>query len=109
VLGTYMTSSAAAPLNKEYIETESPLWCASSSIRSSDCLATSSSTYIYFGEDARNSLVDLPIYIGSIPTAYLNQVPERLKESFQRIIKDGIDMKRMAMVISRDERQVRRL
>jgi hypothetical protein len=26
LLGTYMTSSAVAPLNKEYIETESPLW-----------------------------------------------------------------------------------
>jgi Zn-dependent M16 (insulinase) family peptidase len=26
VLGTYLTSSATAPLNKEYIEIESPLW-----------------------------------------------------------------------------------
>jgi hypothetical protein len=26
VIGTYMTSSATAPLNKEYIEIESPLW-----------------------------------------------------------------------------------
>jgi hypothetical protein len=26
LLGTYMTSSAVAPLNKEYIEIESPLW-----------------------------------------------------------------------------------
>lgn len=26
ILGTYLTSSAAAPLNKEYIETDSPLW-----------------------------------------------------------------------------------
>lgn len=26
ILGTYMTSSAVAPLNKEYVEIESPLW-----------------------------------------------------------------------------------
>jgi hypothetical protein len=26
LLGTYLTSSAVAPLNKEYVETESPLW-----------------------------------------------------------------------------------
>ena len=26
ILGTYLTSSAVAPLNKEFIEIESPLW-----------------------------------------------------------------------------------
>lgn len=26
IIGTYLTSSAVAPLNKEYIEIESPLW-----------------------------------------------------------------------------------
>lgn len=26
ILGTYLTSSAVAPLNKEYVEIESPLW-----------------------------------------------------------------------------------
>jgi len=26
VLGTYLTSSAVAPLNKEFVEIESPLW-----------------------------------------------------------------------------------
>jgi Zn-dependent M16 (insulinase) family peptidase len=26
ILGMYLTSSAAAPLNKEYVEIESPLW-----------------------------------------------------------------------------------
>ena len=31
LLGTYLTSSAVAPLNKEYIETESPLWYEPSS------------------------------------------------------------------------------
>ena len=26
ILGTYLTSSTVAPLNKEYIEIESPVW-----------------------------------------------------------------------------------
>jgi hypothetical protein len=65
------------------------------------------STYFYFGEDTRASLVDLPVYVGSVPIEILHQFPDMLKASFQRIAKEGIDMKRMAMVIRRDERQVR--
>ncbi|KAF8078531.1 Metalloenzyme, LuxS/M16 peptidase-like protein [Lyophyllum atratum] len=90
ILGIYLTSSAVAPLNKEYIETESPL-CA----------------YIYFGEDTCATRVDLPIYIGSVPTDQLDGFDVKLKESFKRIVKEGIDMKRMAMVINREERKLR--
>jgi len=79
-----------APLNKEFVETESPL-CS----------------YIYFGEDTRASMVDLPIYIGSVPTEHLDNFDEILKTSFKRIAKEGIDMERMIMVINRDERQLR--
>ncbi|KAF5377430.1 hypothetical protein D9615_005325 [Tricholomella constricta] len=90
ILGTYLTSSAVAPLNKEYIETESPL-CS----------------YIYFGEDTCATRVDLPIYIGSVPTEHLDSFDGMLKESFGRIVKEGIDMERMTMVINREERQLR--
>ncbi|KZT72760.1 hypothetical protein DAEQUDRAFT_663389 [Daedalea quercina L-15889] len=90
ILATYLTSSAVAPLNKEYVEVESPL-----------C------TYIYFGEDSRATLCDLPIYVGSVPTEHLEAFPEKLKASLTRIAKEGIDMDRMAMVINRDERQLR--
>lgn len=65
------------------------------------------STYIYFGEDTRATLVDLPIYVGSVPTEHLEGFDEKLKGSLKRIIAEGIDMERMAMVINRDERQVR--
>jgi hypothetical protein len=51
-------------------------------------------------------MVDLPIYIGSVPTEHLNDFDERLITSFKRIAREGIDMERMAMVINRDERQV---
>ncbi|EGN98675.1 hypothetical protein SERLA73DRAFT_73284 [Serpula lacrymans var. lacrymans S7.3] len=90
MLGTYLTSSPVAPLNKEYIEIESPL-CS----------------YIYFGEDVRATLVDLPIYIGSIPSEHLDDFDAKLKNSFQQICQEGIDMSRMSMVIDRDERQFR--
>ncbi|KXN89943.1 hypothetical protein AN958_04947 [Leucoagaricus sp. SymC.cos] len=90
ILGMYLTSSATAPLTKEYVETDSPL-----------C------TYIYFGEDARATRVSLPIYIGSIPTEHLNDFDARFKKSLQKIVEGGIDMSRMQMVINRDERQLR--
>lgn len=64
------------------------------------------STYIYFSEDVRATLVDLPIYIGSIPTEHIDTFDQTLKDSLRRIVKEGIDMSRMAMVINRDERQV---
>ncbi|KAJ7293661.1 Metalloenzyme, LuxS/M16 peptidase-like protein [Mycena rebaudengoi] len=90
LLGTYLTSSAVAPLNKEYIEIDSPL-----------C------TYIYFSEDTRATALYLPIYVGSVPTENLNDFDIKLKTSLKRIVSEGIDMERMAMVINRDERQLR--
>ncbi|KIJ21665.1 hypothetical protein PAXINDRAFT_63491 [Paxillus involutus ATCC 200175] len=90
ILCTYLTSSPVAPLNKEYIEIESPL-CS----------------YIYFSEDTRATMVDLPIYIGSVPVEHLDGFDERLTASFRRIAEDGIDMTRIEMVINRDERQLR--
>jgi hypothetical protein len=51
-------------------------------------------------------MVDLPIYIGSVPIDELDNFDEKLVASFKRIASDGIDMTRMSMVINRDERQV---
>ncbi|KAG6877636.1 hypothetical protein C0993_005345 [Termitomyces sp. T159_Od127] len=90
ILGNYLTSSATAPLNKEYIEIEQPL-CA----------------YIYFGEDTCATRVDLAIYIGSVPVEHLDDFNSKLRNSFQRIVQEGIDMERMAMVLNREERQLR--
>ena len=64
------------------------------------------STYIYFSEDTRATYVDLPVYIGSVPTEHLDTFDEKLKSSLKRIADEGFDMDRMAMVIGRDERQV---
>lgn len=51
-------------------------------------------------------MVDLPVYIGSVPAEYLDTFDARLSASFRRIVTEGIDMPRMLMVINRDERQV---
>lgn len=51
-------------------------------------------------------MVDLPIYIGSVPVEALDNFDEKLVASFKQIALDGIDMTRMYMVINRDERQV---
>ncbi|KAH9944050.1 Metalloenzyme, LuxS/M16 peptidase-like protein [Epithele typhae] len=90
MLGDYLTSSPVAPLNKEYVEIENPM-----------C------TYIYFSEDTRATSTDLPVYIGSVPTEHLDTFDEKLKASLKRIADTGIDMERMAMIIARDERQLR--
>ncbi|KAI6005289.1 Metalloenzyme, LuxS/M16 peptidase-like protein [Pisolithus orientalis] len=90
ILATYLTSSPVAPLNKEYVEVESPL-CS----------------YIYFSEDTRATMVDLPIYIGSIPVEHIDDFDQKFVSSLRRISREGIDMDRMRMVINRDERQLR--
>ncbi|KLO20262.1 hypothetical protein SCHPADRAFT_817077 [Schizopora paradoxa] len=90
ILGTYLTSSSVSPLNKEYVEVENPL-CS----------------YIYFDEEVRPTFVDLPVYVGSVPTENLQGFDSKLKESLRKIASSGIDMDRMAMVISRDQRQLR--
>ncbi|KAG6820112.1 hypothetical protein H0H93_005259 [Arthromyces matolae] len=90
MLGTYLTSSSAAPLNKEYIEIEQPL-CA----------------YIAFGEDTRATSVDLAVYVGSVPTDQLQTFDVKLIDSLRRIVDEGLDMERMSMILNREERQLR--
>ena len=63
------------------------------------------SSSIYFYEEARATFVNLPIYVESVPTGELSSFNEKLQMSLRRIVEEGIDMHRMAMVINRDERQ----
>jgi hypothetical protein len=53
-------------------------------------------------------MVDMPVYIGSVPVEELDNFDQKLVASFRRIADDGIDMTRIYMVINRDERQVSR-
>ncbi|KAF9780022.1 hypothetical protein BJ322DRAFT_1165133 [Thelephora terrestris] len=88
ILSVYLTSSPVAPLNKEYVEVETPLY-----------------TYIYFYEDERATRGDLAIYVGSVPTENLASFPDKLHASLARIAKGDLDMERMAMVINHDVRK----
>lgn len=107
ILGLYLTSSAVAPLNKEYVEIESPLWYVFTKILPSERLSNYfPSSYIYFSEETRAKQVNLPIYVGSVPAESLDTFNEKLTASLKRIVENGIDMQRMTMVINRDERQV---
>lgn len=65
------------------------------------------STYIYFYEDERPTRGDLAIYVGSVPVGHLPNFPDKLRASLARIAEEGLDMERMAMVLNRDERQLR--
>jgi len=65
------------------------------------------STYIYFYEDERATRDDLAIYVGSVPVGHLADFPEKIRASLSRIAEEGLDMERMAMVLNRDERQLR--
>ena len=56
--------------------------------------------------ETRATAVDLYIIIGSVPTGELQSFNEKLQMSLHRIVEEGIDMDRMAMLINRGERQV---
>lgn len=45
--------------------------------------------------------------MGSVPAEHLASFPDKLRASLTRIAGEGLDMERMAMVINRDERQLR--
>ena len=72
----------------------------------SDLTMNLCSTNIYFGQDTRATAVELYVSIESVPTGELLSFNEKLEVSMRRIVKEGINMDRMAMVINREERQV---
>ena len=67
---------------------------------------TACSTYIYIGSELRATLTDLMIYVVSVPTEHLDTFDAKLRESFRRIVKEGVDLNRMKIMLDRDERQV---
>jgi hypothetical protein len=71
----------------------------------SDLTITLYSTYIHFQCETRATAVDLYIIVGSVPTGELLSFNEKFQMSLRRIVEEGIDMDRMAMVINRDERK----
>jgi len=104
-LGLYLTSSTVAPLNKEYIEIDSPVWYIYNCFRRLSHLPVHSSE-ISFCEEIHATNTKLGISIISVPTKNLDTFNEKLEASLKLIVENGIDMQRMAMVINRGERKV---
>jgi len=106
ILGLYLTSSTVAPLNKEYIEIESPLWYICTYCFQKDRYLTIHSSDISFHMETYVTNINLEIRINSVPIKYLDTFNEKLATSLKLIVENGVDMKRMAMIINKDELQV---
>ena len=106
IIRLYLTSSTVAPLNKEYIEIDSPLWYVYARIVFRKTDTYPSSSHFYFCTDVYATNVNLDIWITSVSIKYLDTFNEKLATSLKLIVENGIDMQRMAMIINRDERKV---
>lgn len=91
VLTTYLTDSEVAPLNKKFIEIESP-----------KCTA------IGFSADDRASSAEMGCMLQGVPYALLETIDGEVKAALIEIADeaDGIDIERMAAVIKRDRRKL---
>lgn len=88
VLTTYLTDSPIAPLNKEFVEIPEP-YCTSLDIYTAHRVKTN----------------ELTVYLADVPAEHLETIDGLVKKALKRIGEEGIDMERMAMVLSREKRQ----
>jgi Zn-dependent M16 (insulinase) family peptidase len=90
LLNNYLTSSATAPLNKEFIEIPKPY-----------------TTSIGFYSEDRVNKNELSMGIFDVPTKHLNDIADLIRAKMAKIVKEGgIDMDRMAMILRRDKRKI---
>jgi len=90
ILNTYLTHSAAAPLQKEFIEIPKP-FC----------------TGIGFYSEDRVNKNELTCYIQDIPVKHLDTIQGMIHDKMKSILdKEGIDMERMGLVLRRDKRKL---
>lgn len=90
LLGNYLTQSATAPLQKEFIEIPKPF-------------TTSIGVY---SEDRVNKN-ELTMGMFDVPTKHLNDIADLVRAKLANIVKqEGIDMDRMSMIIRRDKRKL---
>lgn len=88
ILGSYLTYSATAPLQKEFIEIVEPY---------------ATSVYLY-GEARVNSGENVVVF-SDVPTKHLNELPQLFFDKLKKIVnEEGIDMTRMASILRREKR-----
>lgn len=90
ILGQYLTDSATAPLQKEFVEIPKPL-----------CTGVG-----FYSEDRVNKN-EITVFASDVPTKHLETLGDQIREKLGAIAKsDGIDMERMALVLRRDKRKL---
>jgi Zn-dependent M16 (insulinase) family peptidase len=90
LLGNYLTQSATAPLQKEFIEIPKPY-----------------TTSIGIYSEDRVNKNELTMGMFDVPTKHLNDIADLVRAKLAKVVKEeGIDMERMAMIIRRDKRKL---
>jgi Zn-dependent M16 (insulinase) family peptidase len=90
ILNNYLTHSATAPLQKEFIEIPKP-YC----------------TGIGFYSEDRVNKNELTCSVQDIPVKYLDSLMGMIKDKLRKIVEsEGIDMDRMGLVLRRDKRKL---
>jgi Zn-dependent M16 (insulinase) family peptidase len=90
LLGNYLTQSATAPLQKEFIEIPKPY-----------------TTSIGIYSEDRVNKNELTMGMFDVPTKHLNDIADLVRAKLAKVVKEeGIDMDRMAMIIRRDKRKL---
>lgn len=89
LLGSYLTHSAASPLQKEFVEIPKPY-----------------ATGIGFYASDRVNYNELSCSLSDVPSKHLSTIGDMLKAKLQKIVKEGIDMERMGLVLRRDKRKL---
>ena len=90
ILGSYLTHSAASPLQKEFIEIPKPY-----------------ATSISFESEDRVNKSEVRCSISDVPMKHLEAIGEMIKRRIEEIAEnEGINMERMGLVLRREKRKL---
>lgn len=104
----YLTGSIVAPLNKELVDVVFPYWYIYLETFLSYILILYS-TGISFEYVARATFVELCVSLTDVPLKHLPYLEHKLRRTIRKILKQGIDMKRLHDIIDINELSVRRI
>jgi Zn-dependent M16 (insulinase) family peptidase len=65
------------------------------------------STSISFGSQGRAKFVELHVSASDVPIKYLDSLEVKIRKTLKKILKRGIDMKRLHSIIDQSELSVR--
>lgn len=90
LVGNYLTQSATAPLQKEFIEIPKPY---------------TTSIGIYSEDKVNKNELQMAMF--DVPTKHLNDIADLVRGKLAKIVKtEGIDMDRMGLILRRDKRKL---